>query len=258
MITALITGAAGGIGLELARIHAGKGGSLVLVDINGGKMKLVKEELQSEYGVSVHVIIKDLFLASSPKEIFDELSSLNITVDYLINNAGMGDFGYFAHTNWEKQEKMINLNVSALTHLTWLFLPGMIERGHGRILNIASMAAFQPGPTMSVYFATKAYVLHFSEAINKEVIDNGVTVTALCPGSTNTGFHATVMDNKPLKSRKLQPARQVAGYGYSAMMKGKSLAVPGLKNRIMAFSVRFLPRTVVTKMAGKIQTQKHL
>jgi short-subunit dehydrogenase len=258
MGTALITGAAGGIGLELARIHAENGGDLVLVDINSERIFKVKEELQKRHAIAVHVIVKNLFLPSSPTEIFDELGALNISVDYLMNNAGMGDFGLFAQSDWKKQERMINLNVSALTHLTWLFLPGMISRGQGKILNIASTAAFQPGPTMSVYFATKAYVLHFSEAINKEVKSKGVTVTALCPGSTDTGFHATVMDNKPLKSRKLQPARKVAEFGYNSMMNGKAVAIPGLKNRVFAFAAGLLPRSFIVNLAEKIQTKKHL
>ena len=256
--TALITGAAGGIGLELARIHAERGGNLVLIDINSEKLVNLKKELREKHKISVSVILKDLFLPASPKEIYDEVSGQKISVDYLINNAGLGDFGFFAESNWSKQENMINLNIKALTHLTRLFLPDMITRGNGKILNIASTAAFQPGPTMAVYFATKAYVLNFSEAVNNEVMDKGITVTALCPGSTGTGFHAAVMDNKPVKPRKLQSARFVAEYGYDAMMKGKSIAVPGLKNKIMAFSVRFLPRSVVTKMAAKIQTRKHL
>lgn len=256
--TALITGAAGGIGQEFARIHAESGGDLVLVDLNTPKMLELQEELHAKHKIKVHVISKDLFLPAAPKEIFDELSGLKITVDYLINNAGMGDFGLFADTDWSKQEKMIDLNIKALTYFTRLFLPQMISRGEGRILNVASTAAFQPGPTMSVYFATKAYVLNFSEAVSNEVRDMGITVTALCPGSTESGFHSAVMDNRPVKSRKLQPARSVAQFGYNAMMKGKSVAVPGLKNRIMAFSVRFFPRSFVTKMARKVQTRKHL
>ncbi len=256
--TALITGATGGIGMELARIHAEKGGNLVLADIDHEKLLNLRDELQAKHKISVHIITKDLFLPESPKEIYDEILSQQIYVDYLINNAGLGDFGFFAESNWVKQEKMINLNIKALTYLTWLFLPEMIKRGGGKILNIASTAAFQPGPTMSVYFATKAFVLNFSEAVNREVMDKGITVTALCPGSTGTGFHAAVMDNKPLKSRKLKPARSVAAYGYNAMMKGKSIAIPGLKNKVMAFSIRLLPRSIVTKMAGIIQTKKHL
>jgi len=256
--TALITGAAGGIGRELARIHAEKGGSLVLVDRNRNDLLQLKKEIQLNYGTPVHVIKKDLFSADAPKEICEELADQKIPVDYLINNAGLGDFGPFAESDWNKQENMINLNVRALTYLTRLFLPDMINQGYGKILNIASTAAFQPGPTMSVYFATKAFVLNFSEAINIEVRSKGITVTALCPGSTDTGFHAAVLDNKPVKLRKLQPAREVAEYGYAAMMEGKSVAIPGLKNKFMAFSVRLLPRSFAAKMAGRIQTRKHL
>jgi short-subunit dehydrogenase len=256
--TALITGAAGGIGRELARIHAENGGSLVLVDRNRNDLLRLQEELQLRHTTPVHLIIKDLFLAAAPKEIYDELSDKKIPVHYLINNAGLGDFGNFAESDWKKQENIINLNVKTLTYLTRLFLPDMIENGYGKILNVASTAAFQPGPTMSVYFATKAYVLNFSEAINIEVRSKGITVTTLCPGSTDTGFHAAVLDNKPVKKRELQSARVVAEYGYAAMMKGKNVVVPGLKNKFMAFSVRFLPRLLVAKIAEAIQTRKHL
>ena len=256
--TALITGAAGGIGQELARIHAEKGGDLVLVDRNMESLLNLKGELEGKHKISVHIVLKDLFLPAVPKEIYEELADQKIPVDYLINNAGLGDFGFFADSDWSKQENMINLNIKALTHLTRLFLPDMITRGNGKILNIASTAAFQPGPTMSVYFATKAYVLNFSEAVKNEVRNKGITVTALCPGSTESGFHAAVMNDRPVKVRKRQPARSVAEYGYEAMMKGTGVVIPGLKNKLMAFSVRFLPRSTVAKMAGKIQMRKHL
>jgi short-subunit dehydrogenase len=153
---------------------------------------------------------------------------------------------------------MINLNVLALTHLTKLFLPGMIAAGYGKILNVSSTAAFQPGPTMAVYFATKAYVLSFSEALNEEVSGKGITVTALCPGSTKSGFHAAAIgEGKKLKDRSLPSSREIAEYGFKAMMKGKPVAIPGLLNTIMATSVRFLPRSLVVRAAGRIQKKKH-
>src|SRR5450759_4294399 len=191
--TALITGSSSGIGLELARIHAENGGNLVLVARSKNKLDELKEELENKYNVQVYTIGKDLSLPDSARDVYAELGQQNISVDYLINNAGFGDFGFFAESDWNKQEKMINLNITALAHLTRLFLPDMIKRGDGKILNLASTASFQPGPAMSVYFATKAFVLSFSEAVNNEVRDKGVTVTALCPGSTESGFHAVTM-----------------------------------------------------------------
>jgi uncharacterized protein len=257
--TALITGASGGIGLEFARIHASKGDNLVLVARSSDKLDAVKRELEGGYKIEVYNIVKDLSVKDAAVEVFDEVRSKNIVVEYLINNAGFGDFGLFAGSDWNKQEKMISLNITALAHLTRLFLPGMIERGEGKILNVASLASFQPGPTMSVYFASKAFVLSFSEAINNEVKDKGVTVTALCPGSTESNFHAVAMNDPNLvEDRKMQSAKEVAEVGYRAMMKGKPVVIPGFKNAFLAFAVRFFPREFIVKIARRIQEGKHL
>lgn len=256
--TALITGSSNGIGYELAKVHAEKGGNLVLVSRSKNKLDELKKELEEKHNIKVYTIRKDLSVQGSAKEVYDELEQQNIQVNYLINNAGVGCIGLFAESEWERQEKMINLNIISLTHLTRLFLTDMIKQGSGKIMNVASTASFQPGPTMAVYFATKAYVLSFSEALNNEVRGSGLTVTALCPGSTESGFHAAaISDNRQLKSRKLPSSRHIAEYGYRAMMKGKSVAIPGLKNQIMATSIRFLPRSFVVKAARKIQENKH-
>jgi Short-chain dehydrogenases of various substrate specificities len=257
--TALITGASGGIGLELARIHASKGDNLVLVARSGDKLAEIKAELETEYKAEVYNIVRDLSVKDAAREVFDEVRSKNIVIGYLINNAGFGDFGLFAGSDWEKQEKMISLNITALAHLTRLFLPGMIDRGEGKILNVASLASFLPGPTMSVYFASKAFVLSFSEAINNEVKDKGISVTALCPGSTESNFHAVAMNDPNLvEDRKMQSAKEVAEIGYRAMMKGKPVVIPGFKNSFLIFAARFFPREFITKMARKIQERKHL
>ena len=256
--SALITGSSNGIGYELAKINAENGNDLVLVSRNRCKLDVLKGTLVKLHGINVYIIEKDLSSAGAAREVYDELQSQNIIVDYLVNNAGFGDIGLFAESDWNKQERMINLNVTALTHLTRLFLPGMIDRGSGKILNVASTASFQPGPTMSVYFATKAYVLSFSEAVNNEVRKMGITVTALCPGSTDSGFHAAAAgDERHVRERKLPSAREVAEYGYKSMMKGKAVAIPGFKNTIMATTVRFIPRSLVVKAARKIQENKH-
>jgi short-subunit dehydrogenase len=256
--TTLITGASGGIGLELARIHASKGDDLVLVARSGDKLIMIKNELEQEFKIKVYNIIKDLSVKGSAVEVYDELRRQNISIDYLINSAGFGDFGLFAESDWTKQEKMINLNITTLAHLTRLILPDMIKRGGGKILNVASTAAFQPGPTMAVYFATKAFVLYFSEAVNNEVKDKGITVTALCPGSTETNFHTVALGGSNLvRDRKMASAREVAVAGYKALMKGKPVVIPGMKNSFMAFAVRFFPREFIVKMVRKIQEQKN-
>jgi uncharacterized protein len=256
--TALITGASGGIGLELARIHASKGDNLVLVARSGDKLAEIKTELESKYHVSVRFLVCDLSVRYSPKKVFDEVSHHNIAIDYLINNAGFGDFGLFLECDWDKQESMINLNITALTHLTKLFLPGMVERGGGKIMNVASLAAFTPGPTMSVYFATKAFVLSFSQALNNELKDKGITVTALCPGSTESKFHEVALgDPKLVKERKMMSAGEVAEIGYQAMVKGKPVVIPGFKQSVLAFASRFVSREMVVKSARKMQEKKN-
>jgi len=256
--TALITGASNGIGYELASIHAEHGDDLVVVARTKCKLDVLKKALEKRFGIAVVIIDKDLSVPGAAEEVFKEVSSRNITVDYLINNAGFGDVALFAESDWSKQQRMINLNILALTHLSRLFLPGMISRKSGRILNVASTASFQPGPTMAVYFATKSYVLSFSEAINNEVRENGVTVTALCPGSTESGFHAAAAgEGRHIKERNLPSAREVAEFGYKSMMKGKAVAIPGIMNSIMATSVRFIPRSIVVKAARKMQENKH-
>lgn len=257
--TALITGASGGIGLETAKIFASEGNNLILVARSKDTLERIRIEIEKQYKVEVLIIVKDLTVAGSSREIYEEVLKNGISVNYLVNNAGYGDIGFFAGSDWNKQEGMINLNITALTYLTRLFLPGMISAGEGRILNVASTAAFQPGPTMSVYFATKAYVLHFSEAINNELRDSGITVTVLCPGSTESNFHAVAIgDVNLVKKRKRASAYKVALAGYRGMMKGKPVVIPGFLNTVMAFAVRFLPREFIVGMVRKVQTGKNL
>ncbi len=257
--TALITGASNGIGYELSRVHAEKGGDLILVARSKDKLVDLKTELEDKYDVKIYVLGKDLSVPGAAKEVYDEVKEMGLTVDYLINNAGFGDYGMFIESDWDKQERMINLNITCLTQLTWLILPEMVKRGSGRILNLASTASFQPGPTMSVYFASKAFVLYFSEAINNEVSGYGVTVTALCPGATRSGFQAaaSMKDSKVFDRNNFPTSREVAEYGYRAMEKGRAVAIHGFKNALMANAVRFAPRSVVVKAARKVQAGKY-
>jgi short-subunit dehydrogenase len=255
MATALITGASNGIGLELAKVHASKGGNLVLVARNKSKLDELKTELENQYKIKVYTIGKDLSEFNAAKEVYDETTMQNIQIDYLINNAGFGDFGMFVATDWNKELQMINLNISSLTQFTKLYLQDMVKRQSGKIMNVASTAAFQSGPLMAVYFATKAYVLSFSEAVDNEVSDKGVSVTTLCPGATESGFQvaAAMEESNLVKGKKLPTSKQVAEYGYSAMMKGNTIAIHGLMNWVMANAVRFTPRALVVKITRKIQ-----
>ncbi len=253
--TALITGASGGIGLELAKIHASKGDNLVLIARNDTKLQELKTDLEKQYQVDVFIIIKDLSLPNAAHEVYDEVDQKGIQIDFLINNAGFGDFGLFYETEWEKEHRMIELNITTLAQFTKLYLKEMIKRNSGKIMNVASTAAFQPGPTMAVYYATKAFVLHFTEAIANEVSGSNVTITAFCPGATATGFQsvAAMEESKLVKGKKLPSSGVVAAYGYKAMMKGKTVAIHGFMNRIMATSVRFMPRKVVTTITRSVQ-----
>ena len=249
--TALITGASSGIGLELAHIFASKGDNLVLVARSKEKLEVLKQELEKQYGISVYIIVKDLSEINSSKLIFEEVQNQKIRIDYLINNAGFGDFGVFTECDWDKQLEMIQLNVIALTFLTHLFLSEMIKNKCGKILNVASTAAFQPGPTMSIYFATKAFVLSFSEAIASELKNTGVTVTILCPGATATGFKAAAAleESNLFKGNQIATSKEVAEFGYKKMMNGNTVVIHGLINNILVQSVRFAPRSIVTAIA---------
>lgn len=254
--TALITGASKGIGKEFARIHASKGGSLVLVARNKELLESLKVELMEHYhSIRVEIIVKDLSKPNSAQEIYEELKEEDIRIDYLINNAGFGDYGFFVDTQWSRYEQMIDLNVKSLTHLCHLFLTDMVGRQSGKILNIASTAAFQPGPMMAVYFATKSYVLHLSEALNNESKQNNVSVTAFCPGPTDTYFmeDSQMGSSKFIKNRKLPTAHAVALAGYKAMMEAKPVSIPGFMNKLTAFSVRLVPRSWVVSILRKMQ-----
>jgi short-subunit dehydrogenase len=242
--TALITGASGGIGYEFARLLAKDCGTLVLVARSENKLHEVKRELEALAPATVLVIPCDLSRAGAAAQLYDELEQANITVDILINNAGFAGYGAFVDRDWQKESDMIAVNITALTHLTRLFAKDMVERKSGRIMNVASTAAFLPGPFMAVYYASKAYVLSFSESLANELRGTGVTVTALCPGPTATGWAVTagVDRSRLFKHSRPASAADVARYGYKAMMKGKVVAVHGMLNKLMIASLRTAPR----------------
>ena len=254
--TALITGASKGLGKEFAKVHAANGGNLVLVARSEGDLILLKNELIAKHtAIKVAVIAKDLTLPESAIEVYNEIKEKDIKIVYLINNAGIGEFGFFVDANWERNAQMIDLNVKVLTHLCHLFLPDMMARKQGRIMNISSTAAFQPGPMMAVYFASKSYVLHLSEALNNEVQESGVSVTAFCPGPTDTYFmeDSNMNKSKLVKNKKLASSHLVALSGYNAMMNAKPVKIYRFWNKALAFSVRFVPRKWVVSLSRKMQ-----
>lgn len=246
----MITGASGGIGLELARVFAENGYALVLIARSRDRLVEIAAELKP---TPVQVLAKDLALVGAAEGVFREVPK----VDVLVNNAGYGVYGPFLGNPPEEEAGMMQLNMTALVALTKLYLPGMVASKSGKILNVASTAAFQPGPLMAIYYATKAFVLSFSEAIGNELEGTGVTVTALCPGPTATGFQArTKLENSRLfKRMKVMDARTVAEAGYRALMAGKPVVIPGLMNKFLALSVRVSPRSMVTKIARIMQEE---
>lgn len=253
--TALITGASSGIGYELARLFARDGYDLVLVARGADKLNEMKQQYESKAGIRVRVIPKDLAQPSAPQEIFEELQREGVAVDVLVNSAGFTVFGRFTETDLEQELQLMQVNIVALTHLTKLFLPGMVERGWGRVLNLGSTASFFPGPLMALYYASKAYVLSFSEALWVELEGTGVSVTALCPGPTETGFQkrGNMEDSRLVAGRKILDVRTVARTGYRALMKGQMLVVVGLKNWVLVEATRFLPHKVLGRSILRAQ-----
>ncbi len=253
---ALVTGASSGIGLELARRFAQDGIHLILVARTTNKLQELARELEASYRVRCVVIAIDLSQPDAPQTIFNECRNLGLHVNYLVNNAGFGSYGPFLDTEWGVTQRMMQVNMRALTELTYLFGRPMRERGRGHILNVASTAAFQPGPLMSVYYASKAYVLSFSEALAEELQDSGVLVTALCPGPTASNFQSTAKMEKVKLFEKMRPpsSKQVADYGYKAMMQGQRVAIEGVMNFMITQSVRVTPRRWVTKIVKSLQS----
>jgi short-subunit dehydrogenase len=250
---ALVTGASGGIGEALARQLAIAGHDLVLVARSEAKLRSLADELAATHGAATSVLTIDLVAPGAVEAVVAQLQGRR--VDVLVNNAGFGDYGPFAEADPAKIAQMVRLNVATLTGVTRALLPAMVIAGHGRVLNVASTAAFMPGPLMAVYYATKAYVLSFSEAINEELRGSGVTVTALCPGPVATGFQvgADMATSKLVKGKRLMTADRCAAIAVKGLLRGKPVVVTGAMNKLQAFSPRLMPRRMVPGVVRRAQ-----
>ncbi len=252
---ALITGASSGIGKEFAHIHAEQGGDLVIVARRADKLEELKTELEHKHSINVMVIAKDLTLPDAAAEIYEGVKQAGITVDYLINNAGFGGRGKFHERGWEQDLAMINLNVVALTALTRLLLSDFVKRNSGKILNVSSTASLMPGPLQAVYYATKAYVTSFSNAVAEELHNTEISVTALLPGATETEFASTSGMDKTSLFDKTVSARSVAKDGYNAMLAGKLNVISGLTfpQRIMMATLPLTPKKMLLSQIRRMQ-----
>lgn len=254
MPTTLITGASSGIGLELAELFAAGGDDVVLVARSEDKLNELAERLRQTHSIEATVITGDLSKPSAVDEVCEQLTRHSLTIDTLVNNAGFGALGKVAELSADRQTDMVMVNVVALTRLTRRLLPSMIERGRGGILNVGSTAAYQAGPNMSVYYATKAYVLSFTEGLREELSGTGVHATVLAPGPTETGFgDDSGMGKFDFFKSAAMPAEAVAKAGYDGYRNNEDVVIPGWRNRLMVTGVGFLPRFATRKMVGKLQ-----
>jgi uncharacterized protein len=252
MSTALVTGASSGIGWEIATLLGKQGYNLILLARGEDKLNELKNNFKNSK-ITIDILPYDLSDSSTPRKIFAKTQELGRSVDLLVNNAGFGDVGSFDEISLERQEDMISVNVTALTALSHLYLKGMKERNTGHIVNIASTAAFQPGPLMAVYFATKAYVLSFTEALSEELTDTEVYATAICPGATHSGFEkAANMDSSKLFKGNLPSSLELAEFTLQAIKNKKTVAIHGFMNKFLIFSGRFAPRSISAKIAKSL------
>ncbi|MBP9854619.1 MAG: SDR family oxidoreductase [Candidatus Omnitrophica bacterium] len=256
MKTAVITGASSGIGYEFAKILAREKYQLVLIARNLDRLNDIKQEFEKIYGINVILMPADLSLENVVEGIVKELRYRQLLVEVLINSAGFGYGGEYVRQSWDNEKDMIQVNVKNLSHLTKLILPLMLERKYGRICNLSSTAAFYPGPFMAVYYASKAYILSYSQALANELKKTGVTVTCLCPGPTITNFQtkAGVENNRLFRASNMAVAKDVAEFGFKAMMKGKVLAIPGVKNNFFLFISRFMSRQSISNFVRNINS----
>lgn len=253
MKTALITGATEGIGFEITKLFAQNGINLILVARNETRLKEIAAEL-SKNKTEVRYYAKDLSILDNAKSIYEDLKTKNISVDYLVNNAGFGINGDYINIDWQRENEMFNLNMITLAYFTKVFANDMVSRKFGRILNLGSTGSFQAGSYMAGYCATKAFVLSISEAINYELKGTNVSVSTLCPGVTDTKFHSVAQTGNTILSKLLSHAqpKDVAKYGFKLMMNSKSMGIHGFTNRLIIFSNRFSSRNLSIAISGKM------
>lgn len=256
--TALITGASSGIGFDLCSLFAADKHDLIIVARSESKLQEIANQLSQKYQIMVYPLAIDLSRNDSADLLYSELKNRSLSIDILVNNAGVGLLGEFVSADYQRLSEMMALNIVTLTKLTRLLLPDMLSRKSGKIMNVASTAGFQPGPLMAVYYASKAYVVSFSQALYNELSGSGITVTTLCPGPTATKFEEVAGVNNALLFNKYNQmsSPKVALTGYRGMMKGKRLVIPGFRNKLIAFAVRFLPRNFLLNFVRTIQEKR--
>ena len=251
---ALVTGASGGIGRELSMVLAWEGYDLVLVARDGDRLRVLGDAIARDHGAASLPVRADLADPAGPRAVLAAVEAAGLEVDALVNNAGFASYGPFVDADLATVLDLLQVNVVALTHLTRLVLPGMVARGHGKVLNMASTAAFVPGPLMAVYYASKAYVLSVSQALAEETRGTGVTVTALCPGLTRTGFQTrAAMESSGLMRGGLMEPAAVAEAGYRGMARGQAVVIPGVANRALVQASRLLPRSLLPRLVQRVQ-----
>lgn len=255
--TALVTGAAGGIGYEFCKLLGAKGYDLVMIDMDEEGLLKASKSLGLEANISIQTLVQDLSSENAAHSIVSFTHQKGIEIDLIFNNAGFGNFGYFAESNWDKDRAMLQVHIITATHLIKLLLPGMISRGKGFILNNASVAAFVPGPLMSTYHASKSYLLNFTQALANEIKGTGVKASVICPGMTKTNFAKANGNDDPNIKFNIMDSDYVAEYAFEALMKGRVVAVPGFWNKLSAFLPRLLSRDTVANMVGNIQRKNH-
>jgi hypothetical protein len=253
----LITGASSGIGLELAKCFAAEKSNLILTARNREALEKLAAELRREHGIKVEIVIADLSLAESPQKLYSELKGRGINVDVVVNNAGFGLHGAFTELPLKRQLEIIQVNIASLVELTGLFLPEMVKRNHGGILNVGSVAGFVPGPQMAVYYASKAFVLSFSESLHEELRGTKIQVTNLCPGPTESNFSNVARSHRAREAQaKKMSAAEVARIGHRDFRAGVHISLPGATNKFAAFAPRVFPRAIVRRLIGRYNKLK--
>ena len=253
--TALITGGAGGIGFELARVYAKNSYNVLLIDINDKALVESKSKLEKEFSITASTLAIDLSSEKAAEKIYKYTTENNIVVNTLINNAGFGVYGKYSVSDWSREQSMMNIHVYITAALTKYYLKEMVKRNEGQVLNVASLAGFQPGPFMSMYYATKAFVISFTESISREHKDTNINISVLCPGITKTGFQKSVSENSDPKARNMASAQNVAEYAFEKLKQNKVVIIPGFKNKILSILPGLLPRSMARNILFNAQSK---